>query len=122
MQVCGAQPLKPGASKIVGLPFTIHTVLANPNGGLEWNGSLPPLRVRLGYDQDLLDRLGIDEGRLVILRLNGQRIWQPLPTAGRSFALDWIAARPQSWSAQGEVYALGYGPATLLLPLVARGP
>jgi hypothetical protein len=83
---------------------------------------LPPLRVRLGYDQDLLDRLGIDEGWLVILRLDGQGIWQPLPTAGRSFALDWIAARPQSWSAQGEVYALGYGPARLLLPLVARGP
>jgi hypothetical protein len=76
--------------------------------------------VRLSYSQDLLDRLGINEDQLVVLRLDkGQRIWQLVPIAGRSRALDWIAAAARPFDGQGAVYALGYRP-PVWLPLVRR--
>lgn len=116
---CGASgPLPAGVTGILGTPLFINSVVADPNNGAPWGPGRPPLRVRLSYDQDLLDRLGIAETRLVVLRLNGQGLWEVAPPAGRSAALDWIAAAPQSFANGGEIYALGYGPASLWLPML----
>ncbi len=108
---------------IVGTPIDVQPVVADGNGGRGWGSSLldPGLRVRLSYSQDLLDRLQIDERQLVVLRLlAGQASWQVVPDAGRSTDLDWIAAEAQPFGGQGEVYALGYRAAQVLLPLVQR--
>lgn len=113
------QTLPANVLGIIGQSFNAQTIIANPNGGKPWGAADPWLRVRLSYDQDLLDRLGIAEERLVVLRLTGQG-WQALPTVGRSFALDWIATQPQALSGQGDTFALGYGPAQLQLPIVLR--
>jgi hypothetical protein len=78
------------------------------------------LRVRLNYQQDLLDRLGVDERQLVVLRLNGQGVWQIEPTVGQSVDLDWIVAAPVSFANSGETYAIGYLAAQVALPLVVR--
>jgi hypothetical protein len=116
---CGASgPLPPGVTGLLGPALAIRPVIADPNNGASWGQGRPPLRVRLSYDQDLLDRLGIAEARLLALRRNGQGLWEIAPAVGRSAALDWIAAAPQSFSNQGEVYVLGYGPAGLWLPIV----
>jgi hypothetical protein len=56
-----------------------------------------------------------------VLRLEkGQRQWQPVATVAQSSALDWIAAAAQPFEGQGAIYALGYGPARVWLPTVAR--
>jgi hypothetical protein len=116
---CGASgPLPEGVVELIGPALAIRPVIADPNNGASWGPGRPPLRVRLSYDQDLLDRLGIAEGRLLALRRNGQGLWEVVPAAGRSAALDWIAAAPQSFGPAGEVYAIGYGPAGLWLPIV----
>jgi hypothetical protein len=120
-QVCAAGTLPPGVLGIIGPPMSVQATIASANGGQPWDGTRPPLRVRLGYDQDLLDRLGIAEERLVLLRLSAGT-WQTAKIDGHSAALDWIAGAPVAFSAQGEVYALGYGPARLSLPLLRRGP
>jgi hypothetical protein len=119
-QVCSAGPLPPGVLGIVGTPISVQATIADPNGGQPWaSPARPPLRVRLSYDQDLLDRLGIAEDRLVLLRL-GSGTWQTAKVDGRSAALDWIAGAPVGFGAQGETFALGYGPAVVRLPLLAR--
>jgi hypothetical protein len=66
------------------------------------------LRVRLGYSQDLLDRLGIAEDQLVIVRLNANNVWEIVPTSGQSALLDWITGAPQNFGGDGEFYALAY--------------
>jgi hypothetical protein len=103
-------------------PIEVQPVVADGNGGHPWSARLgdPQLQVRLGYSQDLLDQLGINENQLVVLRLEkGQRIWQLVPTAGRSRTLDWIAAAARSFESQGAIYALGYR-RPVLLPVIRR--
>lgn len=123
-QVCSAPAsLPPDVLGIAGTPFNIQPVIANFNGGQGWgsNPADPPLRVRLGYSEDLLDRLGIGEEQLVILGFDdGQGVWQILPEAGRSTVLDWIAADPQRFNGEGAIYALGYARARVALPLIMR--
>jgi hypothetical protein len=121
----GGFGLPPGILGIAGTPFDVQPVVADANGGRPWNSARgdPPLRVRLNYSQDLLDRLGIGEHQLVVLHLQaGQCVWQVVPTIGQSDTLDWIAAAAQPFAGQGEVYALGYVPARVWLPLIRRGP
>jgi hypothetical protein len=110
---------------IVGTPIELQPVVADPNGGQPWGSNpffaLPSLRVRLGYSQDLLDRLGIGEGQLVVLRLDkSQRNWAQVPTSAQSRALDWIAAQAQPFNGEGAIYALGYTQVRVWLPLVRR--
>ncbi|MFL5806385.1 MAG: hypothetical protein ACJ8CR_32240 [Roseiflexaceae bacterium] len=116
-----------GVLGIAGTPVELQPVVANGNGGQPWNSDplfgLPPLRVRLGYSQDLLDRLGIGENQLVVLRLRldkSQRGWEQVPTSAQSRALNWIAAQAQTFAGQGAVYALGYKSGQVWLPLVRR--
>jgi hypothetical protein len=114
--------LPPGIRGIFGTPIEVQPVVADGNGGHAWGAdrSDPPLQVRLSYSQDLLDRLGINEDQLVVLRLQkGQRSWQLVPAAGRSRALDWIAAAARPFDGRGAVYALGYRP-PVWLPLIRR--
>jgi len=116
----GGTILPAGVRGIVGTPFDVQPVVANGNGGHAWNSDDPQLQVRLSYSQDLLDRMGINEDQLVVLRLEkGQRLWQLVPAVGRSRALDWIAASARSFNGQGAIYALGYRP-PVWLPLVRR--
>jgi hypothetical protein len=119
----GGYILPAGVLGIAGTPVDIQPVVADGNGGQPWDSrrGIAPLRVRLSYNQDLLDRLGIGEEQLVVLRLEkGQRLWQPVAAAAQSRALDWIAAEARPFNGQGAIYALGYGPARVWLPTVVR--
>jgi hypothetical protein len=109
-QQCTATPRgMPTGVTIVGVPVSVEPVKSNPNGGQAWSTADPPLHIRLSYNQDLLDQLGLtDENRLVLLRLSAQNTWDPVPIAGRSNALDWIASAPQSFAGKGAIFALGY--------------
>jgi hypothetical protein len=74
---------------VVGSPIDVQPVVADGNGGQPWNSrrGAAPLRVRLSYSRDLLDRLGIGEDQLVVPRLEkGQRLWQSVPTAAQGRA------------------------------------
>jgi hypothetical protein len=118
--VCALTPqLPPGITRLVGQPLDVQITVGDGNGGQGWDGPQPP-RVRLGYTQELLDRLGADEGRLVVLQLVQSGVWQVLPTAGRSSALDWVAAQPVAFRPGGEVFVLAEGPPTAALPLIIR--
>lgn len=123
-QQCTADYLFPANVRgIVDTPLDIQPVIANGNGGRPWGSDSidPALRVRLRYNQDLLDRLGIDERQLVVLRLEaGQRRWLEMPVLGRSTEMDWLLAQKQTFGGQGEVYALGYRQMQVALPLVLR--
>jgi hypothetical protein len=117
--------LPTGVRGIIDTPVELQPVVADPNGGQPWGSNpffvLPSLRVRLGYSQDLLDRLGIGEGQLVVLRLDkGKRTWEQVPTSAQSTALDWIAAQARPFNGAGAIYALGYTQARVWLPLVRR--
>jgi hypothetical protein len=114
----GLQAL-PGIQGIIGTPFNVQPVVANGNGGHAWNVDDPQLQVRLGYSQDLLDRLGINESQLVVLRLEKGSRWQLVPTVARSRTLDWIAAAARPFEGQGVIYALGYR-RPMWLPLIKR--
>jgi hypothetical protein len=118
---CSGGGLDPslGVQGIIGTPLNVQPVVADGNGGHAWNTGDPQLQVRLGYSQDLLDRLGINEAQLVILRLEQGARWQIVPTAGRSRALDWIAAAPRPFEGQGMIYALGYR-RPVWLPVIRR--
>jgi hypothetical protein len=112
--------LPAGVRGIFGTPLDVQPVVADGNGGRAWSGDDPQLQVRLSYSQDLLDRLGINEDQLVVLRLEkGGRVWQLVPAAGRSRALDWIAAAARPFNGQGAIYTLGYR-SPVFLPLVRR--
>jgi hypothetical protein len=120
--VCGAPALPPGVREVVGSPVALEPILADQGGGRTW-GTLAsdlPLTVRLSYSQDLLDRLGIDERDLVVLRSNKQGAWEIVPTSGRSLDLDWIAAVPAPFDGGGAIYALGRADPRVLLPLVVH--
>ncbi|MDZ4720314.1 MAG: hypothetical protein SH847_17815 [Roseiflexaceae bacterium] len=120
--VCQAPALPAGIRSIVGNPVDIQPVLADLAVGQPW-GSLvidPPLAVRLSYNQDLLDRLGIDERSLVLLQINQQGVWQIVPTTGHSLDLDWIGGVPLALQGNGAIYALGHADARVSLPLVLR--
>jgi hypothetical protein len=108
-----------GIQGIIGTPIDVQPVIANANGGRAWSGDDAQLQVRLGYSQDLLDRLGINENQLVVLRLEKGSRWQLVPTIGRSRALDWIAAAARPFEGQGVVYALGYR-RPVWLPVIRR--
>jgi hypothetical protein len=116
--------LPPGVLGIVSTPIDLQPVVAGAatnNGSRPWNTGDPPLRVRLNYSQDLLDRLGIDEHQLVVLHLEpGQRLWKVAPTIAQSYSLNWIAGAAQPFAGQGQIYALGYVPSRSLLPLIRR--
>jgi hypothetical protein len=110
---------------IASVPVELQPVAATGNGGVPWSNAprieLPPLRVRLSYSQDLLLRLGISEDQLVVLRLDkGKRTWVQVPTSARSRTLDWVAADARDFDGQGAVYALGYTPVRVNLPLLLR--
>jgi hypothetical protein len=116
----GGTILPAGVRGIFDTPIDVQPVVASGNGGRPWNTDDPQLQVRLGYSQDLLDRLGINEDQLVVLRLEkGQRLWQLVPAAGRSRALNWIAASARSFNGQGAIYVLGYRP-PVWLPVIRR--
>lgn len=96
-----------GVLGIIGSPLMLQPVLTRSQIG-GWGPDDPPLRVRLSYDQDLLNQLGIDERNLVLLRLEGTSRWVQVPTAGRSLPLDWIAGAARAFRGSGETYAIGY--------------
>ncbi|HYF65218.1 MAG TPA: hypothetical protein VD886_20490, partial [Herpetosiphonaceae bacterium] len=104
----GAAPELP----LLGPPVRVEPVVANADGGLRWGlKDQSPLTVRLGYSQDLLDRLGVDETTLVVLYFDQQlQQWTPIQTVGQSLELDWIAAAPQDFAGNGGIYALAYKP------------
>jgi hypothetical protein len=118
---CPSSGLLPalGVQGIIGTPINVQPVIADGNGGRAWNVDDPQLQVRLGYSQDLLDRLGINEAQLVVLRLEKGSRWVLVPTVGRSRALDWIAAAARPFEGQGVIYALGYR-RPVLLPVIRR--
>lgn len=120
--VCQTPALPPGIRSIVGNPVDIQPVLADQQGGRSW-GSLvsdPPLAVKLSYSQDLIDRLGIDERSLVLLRVGQQGAWEAVPPAGRSADLDWVSGAARALDGNGAIYALGYADLRVDLPLVVR--
>lgn len=120
---CSASAALPdGVQGIIGAPFNIQPVIAGANASVGWgqNPADPPLRVRLNYNQDLLNRLEISENQLVILSLDAQGVWQALPTAAQSTRLDWIAAEPQVFDGDGAFYALAYRNPQLFLPVIRR--
>jgi hypothetical protein len=127
--VCtSSSALPPGIAGIIGAPYSIRPIIAGdpqfPNDrGAGWgqDPANPLLRVRLGYSQDLLDRLSIAEDQLVIVRLNANNVWEIVPTAGQSALLDWITGAPQNFGGDGEFYALAYRTSftgRVFLPLV----
>jgi hypothetical protein len=120
--VCQAPTLPAGIRRIIGNPVDVQPVFADGNGGQPWGSQVgdPPLSVRLSYSQDLIDRLGIDERSLVLLRLNAQGVWQVVPSSGSSAALDWIAGTPEALKGNGAVYVLAAADARVSLPLVVR--
>ena len=114
-----------GVLGVAATPLRVQPVLVPNREGIGWGPNDPPLRVRLQYSQDLLDRLGITEEQLVVLHLvqiGKEARWELVPIVGRSRALDWVAIEAPPFGGQGEVFALGYGPARTYLPLVVRGP
>lgn len=121
----GRLPLPRPVLNVVGTPFDIQVVVADAEGGTPWgtNPTDPPLSVRLSYDQDVLDRLGIDETQLIVLRYDPrEQRWLTLPLAGHSLELDWVALPAQQLSGQPVLLALAYQPpqGRLWLPLVVR--
>ncbi len=112
--------LPPGVAGIIGTPLNLQPVIAGPNTSIGWGGQQADLRVRLSYNQDLLDRLNIDESDLLVLRRNANNAWQAVPIIDQSTALDWIAAAPQSFSGTGEDYVLAYRGPRVWLPVVVR--
>jgi hypothetical protein len=118
--------LPSGVLGIIGTPWYVQPVIANREG-TGWGPNDPPLRVRLSYNQDLLDRLGIDEEQLVVLRLNREGRWEPVASQAqidipvqRSHDLDWIVVTAQQFNGEGEVYALAYTPFRMRVPVVQR--
>ncbi len=123
--VCAAAKLPAGVAGLIGAPLGVQVTLASnpqldqPERG--WGGPDAPLRVRLSYDQALLDALGIDEGRLVPLRLAPDAAaWELAGEEGRSADLDWVAAAARDFGGDGEIYALGYRAPQLFLPALWR--
>lgn len=126
-----------GVLGIVGQPVRVQAVVM-PAGApgpdqkqidsRTWSPKDPPVQVRLSYNQDLLDQLGISEAQLVVLRLRGQtqdrKVWEPVPIVDRSLALDWLSVQEQPFNVngdgQGDIYALGYVRPAAWLPLVVR--
>lgn len=106
---------------LIGQPLELQPVLGNPNSGNPWHSRYPTLRVRLSYNQDLLDRLGINENQLVVLRLVDpvKNVWETVPIVARSFELDWVAIEKQVFQGSGAIYALGYRN-IVHLPLLMR--
>jgi hypothetical protein len=120
--VCQAPILPQGVLSIVGNPVDLQPAFADQQEGRPW-GSLPsdpPLAVRLSYSQDLLDRLGVDERSLVLLRANAQGVWEVVPTAGQSQDLDWIAGAALALDGNGALYAIGAAESRVMLPLVVK--
>lgn len=123
---CVAGALPAGVAGLIGPPLGLQVTLAsNPQLLLaqrEWGAAGlgdPALRVRLSYDQALLDALGIAEARLVLLRL-GQGGWELAAEQGRSPELDWIAAAPQAFGGDGEIYAIAYRGPRAFMPALMR--
>jgi hypothetical protein len=94
---------------IVDTPLDIQPVVSNGQTSIEWNTERydPKLTIRLSYNQDLLNRLRISEGRLVLLRLDAKG-WQAIRPLQRSFELDWLAIEAQAFTGSGATFALGY--------------
>jgi hypothetical protein len=126
--VCLAAGLPAGIASLVGAPLSVQISLAaNPQlnlAGRNWGAAGsgdPDLRVRLFYDQALLDLLGVDEEQLVVLRFEpNSGSWQVLPEQGRSNDLNWIAAAPQGFGGAGAVFALAVRNDELFVPLVRQ--
>ena len=124
--VCVAAGLPAGVKAFIGAPISIQvSVAAKPQlgqPGRSWGAPAstdPALRVRLFYDQALLNALSVDERRLVLLRLGAVNgLWQVVPVQGRSPELNWIAAQPQGFGGDGEIFALAILEERLYLPLL----
>ena len=123
---CSVPPTGDSPIRLLGTPFNVQPVIntEDQDNSRPWNASDPPIRVRLSYNQDLLNRLGIAEEQLVVVRLNSDDIWEVVPTVGQSFELDWIAAEAQIFDgdgdSDGDFYALAYEPFLNFLPLIQR--
>ncbi|MEM8535588.1 MAG: hypothetical protein AAGF95_32455, partial [Chloroflexota bacterium] len=132
---CSIPPADDSPIRLLGTPFNIQPVIntEDQDNSRPWNASDPPIRVRLSYNQDLLNRLEIAEEQLVIVRLNSDNTWEEVPTVGQSeevptvgqsVELDWIAAEAQIFDgdvgSDGDFYALAYKPFFNFLPLIQR--
>ncbi|HEY1015274.1 MAG TPA: hypothetical protein VGE07_21390 [Herpetosiphonaceae bacterium] len=119
-QLCPLVPpfLEPPALGIASGPIAIQVVRSD-RAGAGWGTNDPPLNIRLSYDEDLVNRQGIAEEQLVVLRLNGGK-WAPVSEIGRSKALDWIAIAPQPFAGEGQIFAFGYVAQKTALPLLGR--
>ncbi len=101
-----ASSLPANVHGIVGSPVYIQPVKSNRKGE-GWTAQDGELRVRITYSQDHLNRADINESRLVLLRLvAGDRVF--VPALGRSYEMDWIAGRAQTFNGAGAYFALGY--------------
>lgn len=117
---CESPILASGVRGFVGNPIALEPTFATERGGRPWSTNDPALLVRLSYRQDLLDRLGIDERNLVLLRLNARKVWEIVPDTDQSLSMDWIAGTAQRMDGQGTLYVLGYIDSRIALPLIIR--
>lgn len=120
--ICQTPILPAGIRRIVGNPVDIQPVFADATVGQPW-GSLandPPLAVRMSYNQELIDRLGVDERSLVLLQIDQQGTWQIVPSSGRSLDLDWIGGAPHALNGNGAIYAFGQAETRIALPFAVR--
>jgi hypothetical protein len=112
----GAFPLRPlptglpsEVAGIIDVPIDVQPVVSSGSSSVEWNAARydPALALRLSYNQDLLNRLRIQEERLVVLRLD-QGAWKIVQPRQRSLPLDWLGVSPQQFNGSGVSFALGY--------------
>ncbi len=102
-------PLPPGFGGLLGIPLDIQITLNQDQCPPEAPGQAIPLPVdvllNLGYSQDEVDRLGLDEqSQLAVLHYtSGWAIWQQL---GVNDDLNWITASTQ----EDGIYAIGWQP------------
>lgn len=104
-----ADSLPPGIGGLIGIPLDI-TILLNEQACPPPQPGQPlplpfPLVLNLGYSQDEVDRLGINEQtQLFILRYVPQVGWAPWQQIGVNAELNWIAAA----ISDDGIYAVGW--------------
>ncbi|MCI0397406.1 MAG: PKD domain-containing protein [Chloroflexi bacterium] len=102
-------PLPAGFEGVVGLPLDVDVLLpgGSPRSTLLGDATLPvSVTLTFFYNQKTLDRLGVSETDLRLLRFDrATTTWQPVATAGQDDFLDWIASQPVN---QDGIYAVGW--------------
>jgi hypothetical protein len=126
--VCTVAPTLPeGIHGIIGSAYSIQPVIAGPNQSRPWgappaqgNAPDPGLRLRLFYNEDLLDLLGVQEQELTLVQRTPNGAWEELAIAAQSRDLDWVISAPQQFAGDGAYIALAVREPRLFIPLMAR--